>query len=73
MAKNTGKWGWVRAGETFRVTISQNKYAGYTDDMVLADYEALKNGTKALTDLREHFWYKAKDEFYLGLIENEPI
>ena len=40
--------------------------------MVLADYEALKNGTKTLTDLREHFDNGAKYEFYLGLIDKEP-
>lgn len=45
-AKNTGKWGWVRTGETFRLSIGRNEYAKYTDDMVLADYESLKNGTK---------------------------
>ena len=41
-AKNTGKWGWVRTGETFRLSIGRNEYAKYTDDMVLADYESLK-------------------------------
>lgn len=41
VAKNTGKWGWVRGGETFRLTIAQNKYIGYTNEMVKADYEAL--------------------------------
>ena len=54
-AKNTGKWGWVRTGETFRLSIGRNEYEKYTDDMVLADYEALKNETKSLADLREHF------------------
>lgn len=40
--------------------------------MVLSDYEALKNGTKSLVDLREHFWSREKDAFYLGLIDKEP-
>lgn len=40
--------------------------------MVFSDYEALKNGTKSLVDLREHFWNREKDAFYLGLIDKEP-
>ena len=40
--------------------------------MVLADYEALKNGSKSLADLREHFWNREKDAFYLGLADKEP-
>lgn len=72
IAKNTGKWGWVRAGETFRLSIGRNEYAKYTDDMVLADYESLKNGTKTLANLRDHFDDGAKHEFYLGLIDKEP-
>ena len=71
-AKNTSKWGWVRTNETFRLGISHNEYANYTDDMILADYEALKNGTKEIVDLRKHFDNRDKDEFYLGLIDTEP-
>lgn len=71
-AKNTGKYGLVRSTEKFRLQISMNEYANYTDDMVIADYEALKNGTKTLADLREHFWNGKRDEFYLGLIDSEP-
>lgn len=47
IAKNTSRFGWIRKGETFRLAIARNEYANYTDDMVLADYEALKNGTKS--------------------------
>lgn len=71
-AKNTSKWGWVRTNKTFRLGISHNEYANYTDDMVLADYEALKNGTKEIVDLRKHFDNIDKDKFYLGLIDTEP-
>lgn len=49
------------------VGIAQGK-----NDMVLADYESLKNGTKTLANLREHFNDGAKHEFYLGLIDKEP-
>ena len=72
IAKNTNKWGLIKTGERFRLDIARNEYAKYTDDMVLADYEALKNGTKTLADLREHFWNREKDAFYLGLIDKEP-
>lgn len=54
------------------MSIGRNEYAKYTDDMVLADYESLKNGTKTLANLREHFNDGAKHEFYLGLIDKEP-
>ena len=72
IAKNTSRSGWIRKGETFRLGIARSEYANYTDDMVLADYEALKNGTKTLADLREHFWNREKDAFYLDLIDKEP-
>lgn len=63
IAKNTSRFGWIRKGETFRLGIARNEYANYTDDMVLADYEALKNGTKSLADLREHFWTEKRMHF----------
>jgi hypothetical protein len=72
IAKNTSRFGWIRKGEKFRLAIARNEYANYTDDMVLADYEALKNGTKSFADLREHFWNREKDAFYLGLTDKEP-
>ena len=72
IAKNTNKWGLIRKGESFRLGISQNKYRNYTEENVLSDYEALKNGDKTLIDLREYFWNTKKDEFYLGLIDTEP-
>lgn len=66
-AKNTGKYRWIRSGETFRLYIPQNKYTGYFNDDVRADFEALKNGTKSLEDLAAHFWYGEKDMWYLGM------
>lgn len=71
IAKNSSIF--VLAGETFRLSVSRNEYCGYTDEMVLADYESLKNGTKTIPDLRKHFWYGDKDAFYLGLIDKESI
>ena len=72
VAKNTDKWGIIKIGKKFRLSISRNEYCNYTDEMVLADYEALKNGTKTIPDLREYFWNRDKDAFYLGLIDEEP-
>lgn len=72
VAKNTGRWGWVKTGETFRLSIGRNEYAGYTDEMVLEDFESLKSGTKSLEDLQMHFSNGDKDRFYLGLISKEP-
>lgn len=66
IAKNTGKY-WIQGGQPFRLTISQNKYTGYSNDDVRADFEALKNGTKALEDLAAHFWNGEKDMWYLGM------
>lgn len=54
-----------KKGERFRLTIYNHK--GYTDDMLKADYEALKNGTKTLADLQEHFWNHERDCMALGL------
>ena len=67
IAKNTGKYGWVCSGETFLLSISQNKYQNYSNDDVRADFEALKNGTKSLEDLAAHFWNGEKDMWYLGM------
>lgn len=67
IAKNTGKYGWVRSGESFRIHISQNKYTGYSNDDVRADFEAIKGGTKTLEDLSEHFGNGKKDMWYLGM------
>ena len=60
IAKNTGKYGLVRSGESFRIHIPQNKYTGYSDNDVRADFAALKNGTKSLEDLAAHFWNRER-------------
>ena len=65
IAKNTGKYGWIRSGEEIRISISQNKYTGYSNDDVRADFEALKNGTKLLEDLAAHFCNREKGHVVL--------
>lgn len=72
VAKNSGRFGWVKSGGKFRISISYNKYANYTDEMVLSDFESLKNGEKTLSDLKDHFFNNFKDQFYLGIIDFEP-
>ena len=67
IAKNTGKYGWIRSGESFRIHISQNKYTGYSNDDVRADFKALKSGIKSLEDLAARFWNGEKDMWYLGM------
>lgn len=46
---------WLRLGERFRLQISSNHYAGYTDEMVRLDYSSLLTGEKSLCDLSSHF------------------
>lgn len=67
VSKHTGRYGWVQEREKFRLTISHNTYANYSNKDVLSDYEALKTGLKTLEDLAEHFWYGEKDMWYLGM------
>jgi len=55
IAKNTGKFRWIKGGKTFRISIPMNQYVGYTNDDVKADFEALKSGEKGLEDLAAHF------------------
>lgn len=63
---------WIRGGEKFRLTISQNNYMGYTNEDVKADFEALKSGEKTLEDLASHFWYGQRDAYTLGMDVPKP-
>ena len=60
---------WVKKGEPFLLLIFSNRYKGYTNAMVQADFEALESGIKKLEDLSEHFWYHDKDMYRLGMIQ----
>ncbi len=66
IAKNSSTF--IRSGEKFRLTISQNKYQNYSNDDVKADFEALKSGEKSIEDLSDRFWDGRKDMFILGMI-----
>ena len=68
IAKNTfpeGNGWYSQKGEEFSSCVYS--WGDYTKDMLKNDYEALKNGTKTLADLKEHFWNHQRDCFALGL------
>lgn len=57
----------IKYGETFHLTISENQYRGYSNDDVKADFEALKSGEKQLEDMAHLFWNGRKDAIILGI------
>ena len=50
IAKNDGKYGFVRKRDKFRLSISQSECRNYKRENVIADFEALKKGQKTLED-----------------------
>lgn len=70
IAKNTGRY--VKGGEKFRLDISMNPYVGYTNEMVLEDFKALKSGTKCLENLSERYYDGDKAKYYMGILNIEP-
>lgn len=65
IAKNG--FGFVKYGEKFRLTISENQYICYSNDDVRADFEKLKEGEKQLEDMKNYFWNEKKDAIMLGI------
>lgn len=65
IAKNG--FGFVKYGEIFRLTISENQYIGYRNDDVSTDFEKLKTGEKQLEDMAHLFWNGEKDAIMLGI------
>lgn len=59
-------FGFVKYGDKFRLTISENQYIGYSNDDVKADFEKLKNEEKHLEDMANLFWNGKKDAIMLG-------
>lgn len=59
--------GFVKYGETFRLTISENQYIGYSNDDVKEDFEKLKTGEKQLENMANLFWNGKKDAIMLGI------
>lgn len=70
MAINSGTY-LIKSGERFRLQISSNKYANYSDADVVADYDCLVSGQKSLKDLADHFYYGDKDKWFLGMFTPE--
>lgn len=70
IAKNESYF--IRRNKTFRLSISFNSYTGYTDEMVLTDYEKLKSGEITLEDLSDRYYNRDKDKYYMGLIDTMP-
>lgn len=66
IAKNG--YGFVKHGEKFCLTISENQYIGYTNDDVRADFEKLKSDEKQLEDMTHLFWNGKKDAIMLGIV-----
>lgn len=60
-------YGFVKYGEIFRLTISENQYIGYTNEDVRSDYEKLKSGEKQLEDMAKLFWNGKRDAVMLGI------
>ncbi len=64
IAKNTGKYKWIKAGDRFRLSIDR----GFTtDEEVKKAFNDLKEGKKKLEDFSEYFWNLEKDQWYLGM------
>lgn len=66
VSKNTGKWGWIRGGEKFRLGLSSNFES---DDQVYAIFEQLEKGEVKLEELYSHYYNGNKDKYYMGLID----
>ncbi|MGL6174895.1 MAG: hypothetical protein ACRC1P_09860 [Cellulosilyticaceae bacterium] len=64
IARNTGKYKWVEAGDNFRLSINRN-WNSCSD--VLDAFNGLIEGSITLEDLADHFWYGDKDKWYLGM------
>ena len=67
-AKVTGKYGWVRRGKTFRLTIY---IADGNEKISNVIFNALETGDLKLEDLHKFYWNGNKDMFYMGLRETE--
>lgn len=60
-------YGFVKYGDVFRLTISENHYIGYKNDDVRTDFEKLKSGEKQLEEMERLFWNGKRDAVMLGI------
>lgn len=61
-----GNW-IIKHGKTFRLTISENQYIGYSNGDVKADFEKLKSGEKRIEDMADFFRNGKQDAIMLGI------
>lgn len=67
IAKATGKYNWVRRGETFRLTLTRFDDEEHCRRM----FDALKNGEIELEHLAGFYWNGSKDAYYMGIVDKE--
>lgn len=60
-------YGFVKYGEVFRLTVSENQYISYSNEDVRADFKKLKSGEKQLEEMERLFWNGKKDAIMLGI------
>ena len=65
VSQNTGRWGWVKKGETFRMSLEFRGDKGKAETVFLE----LQEG-RSLGEYEELFWHP-KYKFYLGLSDTE--
>lgn len=70
-AVQSGKYGFTLSGSKFRLEMPMNRYRGYLNENVIADYDALIKGKKTLKDLSNYFWNGDKDRWFLGMFQPE--
>lgn len=66
VAKRTDGY-FCKEGEHFRLEIISSQYFHYSNEMVKSDYFALIEGKKRLEDLYEHFYYRKRYMYRLGM------
>lgn len=66
-AKATGKYGWVRRGEKFRLTLTRFD----SEEHCKLIFDALKNGEIELEHLAGFYWNGSKDAYYMGIVDKE--
>lgn len=68
MSQNDSKERIIKRGETFRCAVTNNKYAHYSNEDVLKDWEKLKSGEIEIKDLANRM--DSKSKYYLGVIKH---
>ena len=67
IAKNSDSSGFIQSGQTFRLELCYFK----NDDEVKEIFNSLEEGKISLQELKQYYRDRRKDEFYLGIRDNE--